>query len=32
MKNLSHLVIADEGGQKNRNEKTTTVFFHIVFY
>ena len=28
----SCLVTANQGGQKNRNGKTTVVFFHIVFY
>jgi hypothetical protein len=26
------LVTADQGGQKNRNGKTTTVLFYHVFY
>jgi hypothetical protein len=27
-----HLVTTDEGGQKNRNGKTTAVLFYHVFY
>ena len=28
----SHLVIADQGGQKNRNGQTIAVLFYHVFY
>ena len=31
-KNYSHLTILEQDGQKNRNEKTTTVLLRNVFY